>query len=297
MKLSRFFLTALFLSYFKLTAQDLVVTKKGDSLRCKIESEDAHFMHITIGNGPTQRKILMSYDLVRYSEVNFYSKLEKTPSEDEYYAPRSNNSASKFRLMINGGLGYLTAKLSPSISPSLYDYYNDLRKGFTFNSALDYFFIPTIGAGISYSLFRSKNTLYPVSVLNTVSGQVLIGKLQDDITVNYIGPRFVLRYTSKNKNAVFSPYFSLGYARFQNKAILINSFTITSSTLGRKLGFDLEYRLDNTVFIGFDASYTSLILSKIDVESNGKKTTINLKKDEYDNESRADILVGLRYTF
>lgn len=298
MKLSRFFLSILFLSYFKLNAQDLVVTQKGDSLRCKIESEDAHFMHITMGSGANQKKILLAYDQVRYSEVNFYAKKEGyVNEEDDYRAPKAIYSYPKFRVNVNGGLGYLSAKLSSSIPPYLYDYYNELRKGFTFNAAADYFFLPFFGAGISYSIFRTKNSLSNISAQNTVTGKIVTGKLEDNITVNYVGPRLIFCLMSKGKNAAFLPYFSMGYVSYQNKGIFFEKYTTTANTSGRKAGLDLNYRIDNNFFIGLDISYTTIVLTKISVESNGNKKTVNLKKDEYDNESRADFLVGLRYTF
>ncbi len=295
-----------FVYFNQAKAQDLIVTTKGDSLNCQITQVEEKFIHFKLQQGVEVKRILMSKEQIRYYEVGFYLKKKLTQQElayskieDDYSNFRSKFKPTKFRIAANGGWSYLTAKLAgDAVPPEITKYYEELRTGYNLSIDAEYFIGKHFGFGLTYSIFKTKNSLQPVYVKNNTTGKIYSGVLQDDITIQYAGPVFFSRIFNKRKTTCFLPYVSIGYLDFRNNGILIDKLIMTGNTIGRKGGLVLEYYFADDFSMGVDFSFTSGILTEYTIESGGIKTEIKAKNaEEYSNISRLDLSAGIRYTF
>jgi hypothetical protein len=120
--------------------------------------------------------------------------------------------------------------------------------------------------------------------------------MSDDISVNFIGPLLNTRLISKNKKNGLFLNFGLGYMGYKDESELVSeNFTIKGSTLGLcwEVGYDIG--LSDKMAIGFQLSLMQGVLSRLKVSDGQQTQTIELEKDEYENLSRIDISVGLRF--
>jgi hypothetical protein len=270
--------------------QDLIVTTEGDSINCKITKAEPDYIYFTFKHKGEMRNTLLSVAQVKTYTYNYYSNSE-VPSESSV----TNFPYPRFRAAINGGWSYRTAKITSNIPSDLKGYVEDLKSGYHYGIDLGYFFTEHVGLGLRYSTFRTKNEIDNVYVTYP-NGSSRYGKMSDDISVNFIGPLLNTRLISKNKKNGLFLNFGLGYMGYKDESELVSeNFTIKGSTLGLcwEVGYDIG--LSDKISIGFQLSLMQGVLSEYEI-SNGQQTqTIELEKDEYENLSRIDISVGLRF--
>ncbi len=277
---------------------------KGDSLNCTITSVDEQFIHATLKQGNEDKKILLSHSLVKYFEYNYYLKptYERTISKkeevrDDYVINRNKQKYKKKRIAISAGWSYLTAKPGADVPADFTQYYQELRSGYNFAVDGQYFFGKFFGVGLDYVTFKTKNSLSPVYIIDTITMRQKAGELRDNITVQYFGPSFFTRFASASGMVTFYPYVSIGYVDYRNKGMAVYPVKITANTVGRKTGIILEYLIEDMFSMGIDISYTSALISKYTIESGSKKQVVTLKSNNYGNISRLDFSGGIRFNF
>jgi len=152
-----------------------------------------------------------------------------------------------------------------------------------------------VGFGLRYSMFRTENQTDNIYVYNNVTGYSSTGMLKDDISIQYIGPTLCTRISSANRKTHFVSGFSMGYLSYKNNATVISNFQLTSGALGLWWDLGLDLQLDRNLILGLSLSYTMGILRYYDYKDETTSRTINLEKDSFENISRIDVSVALKW--
>jgi hypothetical protein len=282
-------LLLLMASSFSLCAQDLIVTNSGDSLNCRITKIKTDYIYFTFKHKDEIRSTLLPSDKVRYYQYDYFQEpevpVEKVKTKQFY---------PHFKAGIYGGWSYRTASLPDNISADLENYLNDLKKGYHYGLDFTFYFMETQGFGLRYSAFITVNEIANVYITqpdNTIES----GKLSDDISIFFVGPFYSLRLLNNNKRNSFISTIGLGYLGYVDEAVLITEYEITGNSVGLIWDVGYEIGISNTMAIGFQFSYTLGTLTKYTKTEGTLKTTIELEDGEYENLSRIDLSIALRF--
>ena len=271
-------------------SQDLIVTDEGDSINCKITKVKAENIYFTFKHKDEIRNTLLPMSKVKEYQFDFY-KINEVPTG---HVVREGNY-QHFRIALNGGYSYQTAKIAENVPADFKDYVKKLKSGYHFGGDITYYFTEPLGVGIKYYLFKSSNSLDNIYIEDG-EGNRTQGKMSDDLTITYIGPAFSTRILNHDKSNAFFMNVSLGYMGYSNNKVLIDNYKMTGSTLG--LAFDLGYDigLSKNISVGFQISMISGTLFNYNWNDGTTKQTIKLEKDEYESLNRIDFSVGLRFS-
>lgn len=288
--MKRITFTALWVILFNVVfSQDLIVTNDGDSINCKITSVKADNIYFTFKHKDEIRNTLLPLTGVKTHRFDYFPNAVVPKNTGGAY---SNNL--HFRIALNGGYSYQTAKISKSVPDDFKDYVSSLKSGFNIGGDFAYFLSEPVGLGLKYYLFKTSNSLDNIYREDNF-GNKTYGRMSDDLTVSFVGPMLTYRFLTKNKKDQFIFNFSTGYMGYTNHKVIIDAFKMTGYTLGAAydIGYDIE--LSKNLFLGFQVSYLSGFLARYSI-SDGKTTeTVVLGKNEYEGLSRIDFSIGLRF--
>jgi hypothetical protein len=273
-------------------AQDLIVKSNGDSLNCKIiyiESESIHFSYKDTAG--IVRVSLLPVSQVKYKKKNFFPKSEVSPDKIRIAENR------KLRFGFYGGWSYITAKVGDNVPAAFDEYMQQLKSGYHFGADFNYFISENIGFGIKYTIFRTQNEVESIYAIDTTTGKTYYGRLEDDITCQFIAPTFTTRVSSDDKKINFIADAALGYLHYKDNATLINSFTLTGGTLGLLLDAGVDFHLVNDLSLGFCFSYLMGSLTQYKYYDGVQKKTIEFEEGTVEGLSRFDASVGLHWNF
>lgn len=274
-----------------LYAQDLIVTNEGDSLNCKITSVKSDRIYFTFKHKNEVRNTLLFLNKVRYHQVNYYSNTEVPVSKIPVGTGYPN-----FRLAINAGLAYRTAKIADNVPSDFKSYMKDLKSGVSYSADISYFFSEQLGFGLKYALFKSKNSVSNVMV-TFPDGSSEIGSMSDNISNSFFGPIFTTRLLNGSKNNAFIMSLGLGYMGYTNKSTLASSnYTIKSSTMGLCWDIGYDVGLSKNMSLGFQLSMYLGTLTKYEISDGVTTRTVKLEEDSYESLSRIDLTIGLRFS-
>jgi hypothetical protein len=270
------------------SAQDLVVTSKNDSINAKITKIKKGMLHFNFVKDGEVRKTLLPLTSVKVHKKNFFLESEVP----ENYKPKNSYSGSRYRVAIQGGLSYLTAKTASSVPQALKNHVKQLKSGYHWGAEIHYFTNENFGFGLKYSTFYSSNSEQNVSI-TLIDNSVLYG-IKDTNYIHFIGPSVLYKTISSNGKNAWTSGLSLGYLGYKQKEQAGNRyFTSTAATFGMSADLGYDIYLYKKLSLGFLVSFVSGSLGEIDVENNGVSQTIKL--DERESLGRIDLSVGLRW--
>jgi hypothetical protein len=271
-------------------SQDLIVTDKGDSLNCKITKIKNDFIYFTFRFENEIRNTLLPVRQIKFYKKDFFSIPDVPPDK----VKNVDGNYQKLRIGGYGGWSYMTGKISSNVHPFLREYLKDLKSGYHFGGDFVGFISENIGFGAKYSRFRTTNELI-IYVYDPITGQGNIGKLRDDITIQFFAPTFTSRFSSANKKINFLSDISIGYLTYKNKATEIYNFTLKGRTVGGLLDLGVDFSVAKNLSLGLCFSYTLGILNQIEYDDGIYVMKIKLDENNLENISRIDLSVGLRW--
>ena len=265
-----------------LPAQDLIATKEGDSLNCKITKVETDYIYFSIAKDGGVLNTLLPMQQVHYYKYKFYTASE-LPADAKVEGPKD---FPRWRLAINGGWSLRLAKVIETNSSSQTDYLRELKSGYAYGADVTYFWSKKSGIGAKYDVYRSKNEYYDIS------GPLL---LSDDISITYIGPYYSSRFlTSNKKNSLFMN-LGLGYVGYKDDAFVLNSdLLLTGGTAGLLVEVGYDFGLSKSFAMGIQVSLIGGTLTQYKIDDGFNTQTIELNEDEYEGLGRINISVGLR---
>lgn len=283
-------LSSLILASINMKAQDLIVTKNNDSINCHIDKVKEDYIYFTFRNNEDIEKTLISqkdvqeYKLKFYDEKKYLEKPIRIASED----------FTHWRFAIQGGYSYHTSKLDKNILPEFRDYAEELRSGLHFSADGTYFFSKNIGVGLICSFFHSENSMPNIYVKDKF-GNKTYGELKDNINILFIAPSFVYRYLHNKDKNTFIYKAGIGYSRYSNESVIVNSYELAGNSLGMLFDLGYEISLSEKIAVGIEVGYLFGNLSKLTIGDGKKKVTKKFEKDELMSLNRLDFSVGLRF--
>ena len=272
------------------SAQDLIKTYNEEELNCQItrvRKGNIYFLH------NNQDQVLSLKDVAYY--VYDYDDNSKS-----YY--KAEKPASKMRIALKGGWSYRPVKINKNVSQHLVPYKKELKSGYGLGMNTTYYFKETIGTGIIFNYFNSKNEIG--LEIPTIVGYSTI-YIRDNISIYFIGQTIDTRLLTKNKrnNFVFNAGF--GYLGYYNQAQNgSHRFIIKNGTIGAVWDVGYDIGLSKNFALGIQVTYIAGFLTSYKVtygiliqdDTYGLYSEkIKLKKDDYENLSTLSLSVGLRF--
>ncbi|MBK8807875.1 MAG: hypothetical protein IPO21_15000 [Bacteroidales bacterium] len=278
-----------FVSFFNINAQDVIITTNLDTLNCKIITiNNDSIYYIYQNKGILENKVVALSDVYEHKEQSMFkedlSKLKK-----QHYSDNKH-----FKIALNSGFGYRTAELSKDIPNEFVNYANNLRSSLILGGDATYFFVRLIGIGVNYNFSRSSNKIDNIYI-EDIYGNRKYGEMKDRISISYIGPTLVGRFfISENRHAI-NFHVTAGYLNYSDKMVLVYDYKIKSSTSGIGFGLGYDLKLTDFISIGLQLSYFSGTLSNFELESDESTFKIELAQGVLESISRIDISGGLRF--
>ncbi|NEN24378.1 hypothetical protein G3O08_12775 [Cryomorpha ignava] len=285
-------LLLIFLSLYAVSisySQDLIVTNDGDSINCKITKIKAENIYFTFKHKDEIRNTLLPTSQVLHHQVDYYITSEVPKEKLESY-----KDYPQFRIAVNGGFSYMTGKISDKVPSEFRDYIKELKSGNHLGGDASFFFSESLGFGAKYYVFKSSYSLDEIYV-EDVDGNITYGKMSDAIKISFIGPSFSVRTLNYNKKNALLFSISIGYMDYVNDKVVIDSFKMTGNTVGFGLDIGYDIGLSENFALGFQVSLLAGTLSEYVFSDGTNKQTIKLEEGEYENISRFDLSVGLRF--
>lgn len=270
-------------------SQDLIVRTEGDSINCKITKVKKETIYFTFKHKNEIRSTLLPLSQVKNYEMDFYNYSEVPKNK----AIGSQNY-DHFRIAINGGYSYQTAKVAESVPADFKDYIKELKSGYHWGGDITYYFTEPLGVGFKYYQFHSSNNMDNIYV-EDMNGNRRYGIMSDELKISFIGPLFSSRFFNKDKSKALIMNLSMGYMGYHVDKVMVDPFTMNGNTLGSSMDIGYDIELSKKVMLGFQISLISGTLSKYNWDDGTSTRTIKLEKDEYESLHRIDLSVGLRF--
>ena len=135
-------------------SQDLIVTNEGDSINCKITKIKADYVYFTFKHKEEIRNTLLPISDITKYHYNYYQHREVPKEKVVGYEKYQH-----FRMSLNGGYSYQTARVHESVPVDFKDYIKEMKKGYHFGGDLTYYFTEPLGFGFKYFIFKTSNEM------------------------------------------------------------------------------------------------------------------------------------------
>ncbi len=254
--------------------QDLIVDTKGDSLNCKIISEDESYFFVKITTQKGERiNTLINKKEVFDVQYDFFTiqKQEK----------RITNR-NKWRLGFDIGIAYRIAETSTFVDRNLINLVEGAKFGYTFGTDCAYFFSTYWGVGLRYNYFKSSN-------------EELHGKIK--FQTNYVSPSIYARVPFRsNPNNIFISSFGLGYMG-ENQSCTYNSqdIKLKGSTVGIMVSVGFDVKLSSSTALSIEFAFLGGSLGEATITRDGTTQKQTLSDDQRERLSRIEFKLGLKF--
>jgi hypothetical protein len=232
-----------------------------------------------------KRNSLLIFLLLLYSALAFSQKSKQES------APLSHWSFS-----IYGGYSQMLNKVPFDLGSEFAHYMQRLKSGWHTGLEAGYFFNQHLGAGLSYAVYftnASQDSLTATNGLFTLKGNV-----SDKMRIHNLAPLLLFRLPLLKGKLLLSAAAGPVYLKYHNVGkALTDSATFTGSSPGGLGRISLEYAFTPRLSLGFNSSYTYAFLKKFTKVTIAGEELILLDKGNYQNISRFDAALCLRWMF
>ena len=200
------------------------------------------------------------------------------------------------RLMVtlSGGFAYRTGSAPDSIPDEMKGYISTLRRGTVIAAQGAYFFLPLLGAGLTFSRFSgTHSSSEDVVAADYMTGRILgKGPISDDISILAFGPVAAARLMFLGANTFL--YFSCApvVIFYSDRSVLLgHAYDLEGRTFGMEANFGLDYLFTRYIGVGFGLS--CLAGSVSDLKLDGKEGVI----PGAERMNRIGIFFGLKFNY
>jgi hypothetical protein len=282
---------------FQSQAQDLIVTTKQDSIKCKILEVDSGRIKYAQQFSSRSKVTYIDTDEVKEYVRDFYtsdviageteirSSYQQTKSKKEKNEKDSLFLKNRFNFNLDFGYAYRYARVSDDLPFELKQYFDDMRWGPQISACFNYYFWDDKGLGFQYSKYMQSNDL------TTTEG---IKLMSDDISLQTYSASYIERYYLFKKSVLATLGVSLGYVSYYNDAYLEgNKIEITGNTFSYGLDATIHYFIADNMSIGPKINLFQSILRKVEYK-HGSNTE---KAEGEDNMGRIGVGVFFQIHF
>ncbi|HOF20295.1 MAG TPA: hypothetical protein PLO24_03510 [Bacteroidales bacterium] len=253
---------------------------------------------------PQDKTISPDKDIKGLRNKGTPGNLKDVTAFEEMFTGSTSNSRIRFDM--NAGAGYLLAGtwkardalVSQGADPrGAESYYKNLKTGWSTGAGLTYMIKPQLGAGFRYRFFYTSGSL--TGFFDPQDGiHLLYGTYGEKICVNFYGPSLSYHISPGYRKLQVHFAYSAGMTTYRNEAEYINNYLLIS---GRNLGIDasmgLEYFITDYLSAGAELSSFVTSLRKINLSDGTNSSSVKLDKKNYENLSRIELLLGIRFYF
>ncbi|MCF2443025.1 porin family protein [Dyadobacter sp. CY345] len=216
----------------------------------------------------------------------------ENPAVTTQNSPVSENDSTKIKIRLafnrkwafgfNGGYSYRLPNKGARTNQPYSKYLRNLKSGYSLGADFHRFTWPQVGLGLKYNIFKSQGDFD--------------NKNGDDITIQFVGPSAVYQYPFKNNTTSVLAGFALGYQSYINKGISDgNDFTNKANAMGWAVSVGLEQKLSNHFALNISGACYLGTAYKFKREAGGVTETINLSKEKFEDLSRVELTLGLKF--
>lgn len=297
--------------FFNITlAQNRIVLNSGDTINCTISKETKNYLHIeqnvkgvaTTGKIPKKDIREWSYFQQDDSFSQEEIQLPDIKSNEVTFEDTEQQSFSKIRASVTGGMGYLLGDINPAkenlqsmgVNKNVADdYYQQFKMGAQLKASLYFYLFKDYWLGGMYNGFYSKAETVTSMQMDEVN--MYYGKLNEHYFVNFAGISFYSagRYGQQQKIGLNSSV-TLGPAFYRDEVEMLNEqILIKGTTLGMHTTLGFEYYLKPNLSLTTEAGLFLANVKKLTVETLSGSQEMELDKENYESLSRFDFSIGL----
>lgn len=284
------FLICLLTIVCTLQAQDLIVTNDGDSINCKITKTTKDYVHFTFKYNDQTLNTLLSINQITTQQKDYFSESE-LPANYKH-----KDVFPHFRIAVDGGWQYRTAKLASGIDAQWSEHYKKMKSGFHYDIQAAYFFTEMLGLELHFSQQLFEHSLGEGTLTDDFGNVLGSGKFNEKIAFNYYGANYLVRlFDSQKKNCwLFS--MGLGYMGYNDRFLLNdNEYTkITAGTLGINLAIGYDIGLSKDFALGFKLSLMGGTFRNYKLTQNGTTTNETMPDNTMEGLGTIHLSMGLR---
>jgi len=282
---------SLFVIISNLQAQDLIVTNSGDSINCKITKITKDYVHFTFKYKEEIRNTLLPTNQITTQQKNYFSESE-LPANYTH-----KDIFPHFRVAIDGGWQYRTAKLAGGMDPEWRDHYKKMKSGFHYDIQAAYFFVESQGVELMFSQQLFGHSLGNGYLIDAEGNFIGSGNLNDKIAFNYIGANYIIRLLDSKRNNSWLFSIGLGYMGYNNRLLFDNVETarITAGTLGTNMAIGYDIGISENLDIGFKLSLMDGNFRSFKRTINGITTNETMPDKTFEGLGTVKLSVGLRF--
>ncbi|KAA0990884.1 porin family protein [Dyadobacter aurulentus] len=252
-------------------AQDLIVTTAGDSIFCKITRERDGYVYFNYIKEGVSANTLIASDSIAEKRMGLYKTRVRNVGEAGF---------TRWQYRLQGGYSRRIARVSDQVAPGVKDYLTKMKSGYTLGGDIHYFISEPLGLGVKYNFnaYQYKDTDF-----------------EDKVKMHYIAISALNRLVLRSDNEI-SLGVNLGYQSYLDQLTSLGTdLHITGGTLGAGLEAGYAFRVAKSAKAFLNLAWLSSTITKINVESGGRKETIKLRKDEFEGLGRLEVTAGLLF--
>jgi len=183
---------------------------------------------------------------------------------------------------LNGGYSYRLPNAGARANMPYSKYLRELKTGYSIGADIHRVFWPHVSLGLKYNFFNTRGTFD--------------SKNKDNITIQFVGPSVVYQYPFENKTTSVLAGFAMGYQAYANKGMAASKdFKTKGNATGWAVSLGLEQKISNHFALNVSGACYLGTSYKFRKESGGKTETIKLSDEEFENLSRVEITLGLKF--
>ena len=282
---------SIFVVICNLQAQDLIVTNSGDSINCKITKTTKEYIYFTFKHETEIRNTILPVNQVSIQQKDYFS-VSELPAN---YTLK--DIFPHFRVAIDVGWQYRTAKLADGMDVALQEHYRKMKSGFHYDLQVAYFFAKFMGIEAMFSQQFFGNNLGYGSLTDKEGNLIGEGDFNEKVSFNYIGANYLVRlFDSNNKNSwLFSIGF--GYMGYNDRLFFDNveRLKLTAGTLGSYMAVGYDIGISENFGIGLKLSLLGGTFSNYKQTKNGITTNETLPEKTFEGLGTVRLSVGLRF--
>jgi opacity protein-like surface antigen len=189
---------------------------------------------------------------------------------------------TKWSFGLNGGYSYRLPNAGARSATPYSRYLKELKTGYSIGADAHRFFWQHVGLGLKYNIYKSKD------VFNKTT--------KDNISIQFVGPSVIYQSPFPNGKTSVLAGFAMGYQSYKNKGRSAGeNFSLKGNATGWALTLGLEQKLSGHFAINFSGACYLGTTYKFKKEAVGRTETIKLSSEKFENLSRAELTLGLKF--
>ena len=183
---------------------------------------------------------------------------------------------------LNGGYSYRLPNAGTRSDTPYSKYLRALKTGFSIGADAHKFLWPHIGLGLKYNFYKSKGEYN--------------ADFSDDVSIQFIGPSVVYQSPFENGKTSVLAGFAMGYQSYKNNASAYGKdFTLKGSATGWAVSLGLEQKLSEHLALNLSGACYLGTSYKFRKKMAGQTETIKLSRENFEDLSRIEITLGLKF--